>query len=55
MSQIKENKQIGGMLENTNFDQTYSQMGEQQGLLDEMFDVISTPADDAMGTTGMAP
>ena len=29
-------------------------MGEQQGLLEEMFDVVSTPADDAMGTPRMA-
>ena len=56
MSQIEENKQIDETLENTNFDYTYSPMGELQGLLlDEMFDVVSTPADDAMGTSRMAP
>ena len=55
MSQIKENKQMDEMLENTNFNYTYSPMGEQQGLLEEMFDVILTPADDALGTPRMAP
>ena len=30
-------------------------MGEQQGLVEEMFDVVSTLADDAMDTPGTAP
>ena len=59
MSQVEENiKQFDEMLENTNFDYldfTYSPIGEEQGLLEEMFDVVSTPEDDAMGTLGMAP
>ena len=40
MSQIEERKQIDEMLENTNFDYTYSPMGEQQGLLEEMFEML---------------
>ena len=55
MCQIEENKQIDEMLGNTNFDYTYSSMGELQGLLEEMFDVISTLTDDAMSTPRMAP
>ena len=58
MSQIEESKQFEVMLGNTNFDYfdfTYSPMGEQQGLLEETFDVVSTLAANAMGTLGMAP
>ena len=40
MSQIEKRKQIDEMLENTNFDYTYSPMGEQQGLLEEMFEML---------------
>ena len=30
-------------------------MGEQQGLLEETFNLVSTPVADALGTPGMAP
>ena len=48
------------MLENTSFNKldftyTYSLMGEQQGLLEELLDVVLSPADDAIGTPGIAP
>ena len=55
MSQIEENKQIDEMLKNTNLNYTHSLMGEQQGLLEEMFDNFSTTTYDAMGTPGTAP
>ena len=58
MSQTEENKQFEELLENTNFDYlkyTYSPMEQQQGFLKEMFNIVSTPAADAMGTLGMAP
>ena len=53
MSQIEENEPIDEMLENTNLNYTYSPMVEQHGLLEEMFDVVSTPTNDAMGTPCM--
>ena len=58
MSQIEENKQLEEMLENTHFDYVdcmYSPMGEQQSLLEETFDLVSTHVADAMGAPGMAP
>ena len=55
ISQLEENKRIDEMLENTNLNYTYSPMGKQQSSLEEMFDVVSTPTNDAMGTPGTAP
>ena len=58
MSRIEENKRFDEIATiKTNFDYLdymYSQMGEQQGWLEEMLDVFSTRADDAMGTPRMA-
>ena len=60
MYQIEENKRFDEILHvyikqiSTTSTITYSPMGEQQGLL-EMLDVVSTPADNAMGTPMMAP
>ena len=46
------------MLKNTNFDYldfTSSPIREQQGLLEELMEVVSSPKLDAIGTLGMAP
>ena len=58
MSEIEDNNEFDVILGSTNLDEldlTSSMMNKQQDLSEELLGVISAPADDAIGTSGVAP
>ena len=60
MSRSDEKKQFDKMLHKIQISTSYTSdsrrwVWEQQGLLEELLKVISSPTDDAIGTPGMEP